>query len=45
MQGRVVKTDWRATHILTLDNDLAVIPNSIIAKAKLINASQRKLTV
>ncbi|MGA2494859.1 MAG: mechanosensitive ion channel family protein [Roseiarcus sp.] len=40
MQGRVVETDWRATHILTPENDLAIIPNSIIAKAKLINASQ-----
>jgi small-conductance mechanosensitive channel len=40
LQGRVVETDWRATHILTPDNDLAIIPNSIIAKTKLINASQ-----
>ena len=40
MQGRVVETNWRATHILTPDNDLAIIPNSIIAKTKLINASQ-----
>jgi small-conductance mechanosensitive channel len=40
MQGSVIETDWRATHILTPDNDLAIIPNSIIAKTKLINASQ-----
>ncbi len=39
-QGCVIETDWRATHILTPDNDLAIIPNSVIAKAKLINASQ-----
>ena len=39
-QGCVVETNWRATHILTPDNDLAIIPNSIIAKARLINASQ-----
>ena len=39
-QGCVVETDWRATHILTPDNDLAIIPNSIIAKARLISASQ-----
>ena len=39
-QGCVVETDWRATHILTPDNDLAIIPNSVIAKAQLINASQ-----
>src|ERR1700677_3634490 len=40
MQGSVIETDWRATHILTPNNDLAIIPNSIIAKTKLINASQ-----
>lgn len=39
-EGCVIETDWRATHILTPDNDLAIIPNSIIAKARLINASQ-----
>ena len=39
-QGCVIETDWRATHLLTPDNDLAIIPNSVIAKAKLINASQ-----
>ena len=39
-EGCVIETDWRATHILTPDNDLAIIPNGIIAKAKLINASQ-----
>ena len=33
-QGCVVETDWRATHILTPDNDLAIIPNSVIAKAQ-----------
>jgi small-conductance mechanosensitive channel/CRP-like cAMP-binding protein len=39
LQGRVIETNWRATKILTDNNDLAVIPNSIIAKAKLINAT------
>jgi small-conductance mechanosensitive channel/CRP-like cAMP-binding protein len=36
--GRVVETNWRATLLLTLSNDLAVIPNSVISKAKLLNA-------
>jgi len=40
LQGRVIETNWRATQILTASNDLAIIPNSIIAKAKLVNASQ-----
>lgn len=40
IQGRVIETNWRATKILTPDNDLAIVPNSIIAKARLINVSQ-----
>ena len=39
LQGRVIETNWRATQILTDQNDLAIIPNSLIAKAKLVNAS------
>ncbi|MDD2876895.1 MAG: mechanosensitive ion channel family protein [Acidiphilium sp.] len=39
LQGRVIETTWRATQILTLSNDLATIPNSLIAKGKLVNAS------
>jgi CRP-like cAMP-binding protein len=35
----VVETNWRATQILNPDNDLAIVPNSVIAKAKLINTS------
>jgi small-conductance mechanosensitive channel/CRP-like cAMP-binding protein len=40
LQGRVVETNWQATEILTVGNDLAIVPNSIIAKAKLVNASR-----
>jgi small-conductance mechanosensitive channel/CRP-like cAMP-binding protein len=40
LQGRVIETNWRATQILTDNNDLAIVPNSIIAKAKLVNASK-----
>jgi small-conductance mechanosensitive channel/CRP-like cAMP-binding protein len=39
LQGRVVETNWRATQILNADNDLAIVPNSLIARAKLINTS------
>lgn len=39
LQGRVVETNWRATQLLTPNKDLATIPNSVIAKATLINAS------
>ena len=40
LQGSVVETNWRATQILTLTNDLAIVPNSVIAKARLINATR-----
>lgn len=40
LQGRVIETNWRATQILTDSKDLAIVPNSIIAKAKLVNASK-----
>ncbi len=40
IEGRVVETNWRATQILTLMNDLAIVPNSIIAKTRLVNASE-----
>ncbi len=38
-EGRVVEMNWRATHVLTAKRDLAIVPNSAIAKAKIINAS------
>ena len=37
--GRVIEMNWRATHVLTAKRDLAIVPNSAIAKAKLVNAS------
>jgi small-conductance mechanosensitive channel len=37
--GRVIEMNWRATHILTAKRDLAIVPNSAIAKAKIVNAS------
>jgi small-conductance mechanosensitive channel/CRP-like cAMP-binding protein len=39
LQGAVIETNWRATHILTSTEDVAVIPNSVVAKSKLINCS------
>jgi small-conductance mechanosensitive channel len=33
-EGRVIETNWRATHILTARRDLAIVPNSSIAKSK-----------
>src|SRR5580700_1173927 len=37
--GRVIEMNWRATHVLTMKRDLAIIPNSTIAKAKIVNTS------
>ena len=37
-QGRVVEINWRSTHLKT-GHDLAIIPNSIVAKSKLVNHS------
>src|SRR5271166_5329247 len=37
--GRVIEMNWRATYILTARRDLAVVPNSTIAKSKIVNVS------
>lgn len=37
--GRVIEMNWRATHILTERRDLAIIPNSTIAKSRITNIS------
>jgi small-conductance mechanosensitive channel len=37
--GRVIEMNWRATQILTAKRDLAIVPNSTIAKAKIVNSS------
>jgi small-conductance mechanosensitive channel/CRP-like cAMP-binding protein len=39
VQGKVIETNWRATHILTGNQDVAIVPNSIVAKSKLVNCS------
>lgn len=40
VQGLVLETNWRTTHIRTSSNDLAIVPNSVIAKSKIVNCSQ-----
>ncbi len=40
IEGTVTQVNWRATHILTGTDDIAVIPNSIVAKARIINRSR-----
>jgi small-conductance mechanosensitive channel len=38
-EGKVVETNWRATHLLNGSNDLVVLPNSVLAKAQMTNLS------
>ncbi|WP_261336593.1 mechanosensitive ion channel family protein [Rhizobium leguminosarum] len=37
VQGRIVETNWRSTHLLSNTNDLIIVPNSALAKARLTN--------
>ena len=39
-EGKVIEIDWRATHLLTSQGSTAVIPNSVAAKAKILNSSR-----
>jgi CRP-like cAMP-binding protein len=39
VQGKVIETNWRATRILTGNQDVAIIPNSVIAKSRIVNCS------
>ena len=39
IEGHVIQVNWRSTQIATGDNNIAVVPNSIIAKARLVNRS------
>jgi len=38
-EGRVIEMNWRATLVLTAQRDLAILPNSTIAKSKIVNVS------
>lgn len=39
-EGRIVETNWRATHLLTGAHNVAILPNSVLAKAGLTNLSR-----
>lgn len=40
LEGRVTLVSWRSTHIATDQNNIAIIPNSVIAKARVVNRSR-----
>ena len=39
VEGRVLEMNWRATHMLTTSQDVVIVPNSVVAKSKIINSS------
>ena len=39
VEGEVVQINWRSVQIRTGSNDLATVPNSVIAKSRIINRS------
>ena len=39
VEGKIVEANWQAVQLLTPNNDLAIIPNSVLAKAKIVNVS------
>ena len=39
VEGQVLQVNWRSTHISTVNGDVAIVPNSVIAKARLVNHS------
>jgi small-conductance mechanosensitive channel/CRP-like cAMP-binding protein len=40
IEGHVIQVTWRSTQIGTGRNDIAIIPNSVIAKSRLVNRSR-----
>lgn len=44
IQGKVVETNWRSTHLLNGTNDLVIVPNSALAKARIVNLSSPDAT-
>ena len=43
IEGQVVQVTWRSTHIATGQNNIAIVPNSVMAKARIINRSRPSL--
>ncbi|AJD42538.1 mechanosensitive ion channel family protein [Rhizobium sp. SEMIA 4085] len=39
-EGRVIETTWRSTNLLTVTNNVVVLPNSILAKQGVTNLSR-----
>ena len=39
IEGRVIETNWRSSRVQTDGEDIAIIPNSVIAKLEIVNRS------
>ncbi|TCL05892.1 mechanosensitive ion channel domain-containing protein [Sodalis ligni] len=40
IDGKVIEIDWRSTHLLTPEGSMAVIPNAMAAKTRIVNFSR-----
>jgi len=40
IDGKVIEIDWRSTHLLTSEGSMAVIPNAMAAKTRIVNFSR-----
>lgn len=40
VEGKVLEMNWRATHLLTAQGNIVIVPNSVAAKAKIVNSSR-----
>ncbi|CAD6534048.1 hypothetical protein LMG27952_02871 [Paraburkholderia hiiakae] len=40
VEGKVLEMNWRATHLLTGQGDVIIVPNAVAAKAKITNSSR-----
>jgi small-conductance mechanosensitive channel len=40
VDGKVLEMNWRATHLLTSQGNVVIVPNSVAAKAKITNSSR-----
>jgi small-conductance mechanosensitive channel/CRP-like cAMP-binding protein len=43
IQGQIIEVNWRATLISTDQNNIAIVPNSVMAKSRLVNLSSPTL--
>ncbi|MBP0589599.1 mechanosensitive ion channel family protein [Paraburkholderia sp. LEh10] len=43
VEGKVLEMNWRATHLLTSQGNIVIVPNAVAAKAKITNSSRPPL--